>query len=125
MINRIFALLTVAVALTFASETQAQTAPPANTATITFQAATKRVDGTTPTGAISYNVYQGVKGQSKSKIGTVNTTTAAVTTGLLGGVEYCWQVSAQEAGGPESALSNEACKAFPLAAMQTVTITVN
>jgi len=124
VINRIFALLAIAVAFAFATEAQAQTAPPANTATISFTAPTKRVDGSTPTGAITYSVYQGVKGQSKTKVGTLTTTTGQITTGLLGGGEYCWQVTAQEAGGPESALSNEACKAFPLSPLTTVTITV-
>ncbi len=122
MINRIFAILAITIALTFASETRAQTTP--NTATITFQAPTARLDGTVPTGAISYGVYQGVKGQAKTKVGTITTTTGQITSGLLGGVEYCWQVTAQEAGGPESALSNEACKAFPLSPLQSVTITV-
>lgn len=110
--------------LAFALALLAPLAHAANTATITFGAVTTRIDGTTPTGAISYGVYQGVKGQTKAKVGTITTTTSTISTGLLGGVEYCWQVSAQEAGGPESALSNEACKAFPLAPLNTVTITV-
>jgi len=117
-------LIGIALALlaVFAAPVLAQTAP--NTATITFSAPTARLDGTAITGALSYGVYQGVKGQPKTKVGTIATTTGQITTGLLGGTEYCWQVSAQEAGGPESALSNEACKAFPLSPATAVTITV-
>ena len=119
--NRLFAPIAITVAAAFAF---APDAFAANTATITFQAPTARTDGTAPTGAISYNVYQGVKGQAKTKVGTITTTTGQITNGLLGGVEYCWQVTAQEAGAPESAMSNEACKAFPLAPLQSVTITI-
>jgi hypothetical protein len=100
----------------------------ANTATISFTAPTQRLDGTTPTGTLSYKVYQGIKGQTKAVVGTISTTTSTITTGLLGGTEYCWQVSATETigttAGPESALSNEACKAFPVSGLRTVTITV-
>lgn len=119
--NRFFAFLALVVAVAFAFVPEAFAA---NAATITFQAPTVRVDGTAPTGAISYHVYQGVKGQAKTKVGTITTTTGQITNGLLGGVEYCWQVTAQEVGGAESALSNEACKAFPLSPLQAVTITV-
>lgn len=106
----------------FAPLVLAQTTP--NRATITFSAVTKRLDGTTPTGPISYHVYQGLKGQSKSKVATITGTTSTISTGLVGGNEYCWQVTAQEGTGPESVMSNEACKAFPLAPLETVTITV-
>jgi hypothetical protein len=98
--------------------------PVPNTATITFAAPTARLDGTPITGALSYKVYQGIKGQTKAAVGTITATTSTITTGLLGGVEYCWQVSAAEGTGADSALSNEACKAFPIAGVTPVTITV-
>ena len=115
------ALLLFAGLLLLAAAAFAQTA---NTATIEFTAPTKRLDNTTITGPLSYKVYQGIKGQAKASVGTITATTSTITTGLVGGTEYCWQVSATEGTGPESALSNEACKAFALAGVTPVTITV-
>lgn len=103
------------------------TAMAQNTATITFTRP-KWADGTDiPTStALSYNLYQGVgPGTPKTKVGTITTTTGNITTGLLSGNNYCFQVTAfltgQEAT-TESARSNEACKAFNN--IGTVTITV-
>jgi Interferon-alpha/beta receptor, fibronectin type III len=115
------AVLLIACLFLLAVGAFAQTA---NTATIEFTAPTKRLDNTTITGALSYKVYQGIKGQSKALVGTITTTTSTITTGLLGGTEYCFQVSANEGTGPESALSNEACKVFAVAGVTPVTITV-
>jgi hypothetical protein len=103
------------------------TAMAQNTATITFSRP-KWADGTdipVATG-LSYNVYQGVgQGTAKTKVGTITTTTGNITSGLLSGGTYCFQVTAfltgQEAT-TESARSNEACKSFT--AVSTVTITV-
>jgi len=120
------ALLLGGIVVLVAFTVYAQT--PAPTATISFSAPTLRTDGSTPTGTLSYKVYQGKKGASKTLVGTITTTTSTITSGLQGGNEYCWQVSALETiagiAGPESALSNEACKAFPLPGLNTVTITV-
>lgn len=97
----------------------------ANTATITFTAPTKRVDGSSITGALSYEVWQGIKGQAKTKVGTITATNTTVSSGLLGGNEYCWHVVAIEAGNPKpSDPSSDGCKAFELAEPQTVVITV-
>jgi hypothetical protein len=95
------------------------------TAVITFTAPTTRTDGSTITGALSYEVWQGFKGGIKTKASTVNatSTTINITTGLLGGREYCWHIVAVEAG-VGSAPSNEACKAFDQSPPNTVTITV-
>lgn len=94
-------------------------------ATITFTAPTQRTDNSSITGALSYEVWQGLKGGAKTKVGTITTTNTTVTTGLAGGSEYCWHVVAVEAGNTSpSAASNEACKAFSLSAPNTVTITV-
>lgn len=116
------AFLLLLVLLGFAGMAFAQPAP--NTATITFAAPTARVDGTPISGALTYKVYQGISGQAKAAVGTISATTSTITTGLLGGTTYCWQVSALEGGTNESALSNEACKTFPPSPPQTVTITV-
>lgn len=96
----------------------------ARTAVITFAAPTARTDGSTITGALSYEVWQGLKGAAKGKAGTINNTTTTISTGLQGGREYCWYVIAVEAGGGSSAPSNEACKAFSLSEPNVVTITV-
>ena len=100
-----------------------------NTATISFTAPTARVDTTPIVGTVSYKVYQGVKGAAKTVVGTITTTGLTINTGLASGSEYCWQVTATETlagvSGPESARSNEACKAFaPGSAPGVVTITV-
>ena len=94
------------------------------TATITFSRPTRYVDGSTiPTGtAITYNLYQGAKGSTKPKVGTITGTSTTVNTGLPVG-EVCWQVSAI-ANGVESGLSGEGCKTFAQPATETVTITV-
>lgn len=73
--------------------------------------------------SLSYKLYQGIKGQAKVAVATITSNSQAVTTGLQAGSEYCWQVSAI-ANALESALSTEACKAFPFSAPGTVTITV-
>jgi hypothetical protein len=96
----------------------------ARTATITFVAPTTRTDGSTITGTLSYEVWQGLKGGTKAKAGTINNTSTTISTGLQGGREYCWYVIAVEAGGGSSAPSNEACKAFSLSEPNVVTITV-
>lgn len=61
----------------------------------------------------TFNVYQAEKGQPKVKTQSgVSELTASVTTGLVTGKTYCWQVTAV-VGTEESSVSNEACKTFP------------
>ena len=115
------ALIALAIFILAMTAAYAQTA---NTATISFNAPTARVDGSPITGALTYKVYQGTAGQAKAVVGTISTTTSTITTGLLGGTTYCWQVSALEGGANESALSAEACKTFPPSPPQAVVITV-
>lgn len=111
------------VSLLYYGTTYAQQA---RTATITFTAPTTRTDGTNIAGTLSYEVWQGLKGGTKALAGTINNTSATITTGLQGGREYCWHVIAVEAGNPiKSAPSNESCKAFDLSGPNVVTITVN
>lgn len=116
------ALVTIVLAL-FASLAQAQ-----NTATISFPRATY-ADGTAVPASVglSYNVYQGIgPGTAKTKVGTITTTTGSITTGLLSGNTYCFQVTAFVTGQEsttESARSNEGCKSFN--GLGAVTITVN
>ena len=111
------------ILLAFCASAQAQ-----NTATITFSAPTQRADGTQIEGVVSYRLHQGLRGQPKTVVSTFQGLQAIVSTGLLNGRTYCWQVSAFETvdsvAGPDSALSNEACKTFQASPPQPVTITV-
>lgn len=114
----LFALLLASITSVFA-----QAVP--NKATITFTAPPTHSDGTPITAALSYNIYQGVGvGSSKTKVGTITTTTGVINTGLLSSTTYCFQVTVFEGTGPESAMSNEACKTFAASPPGTVTITV-
>jgi hypothetical protein len=113
--------LIAALLLSFVGIASAQTP---RQAVITFAAPTARTDGSAITGALSYEVRQGLKGAAKTKVGTITATTATITSGLAGGSEYCWEVVAIEAGNGQSVPSSEACKAFSLSAPNAVTITV-
>lgn len=96
----------------------------ARTAVITFTRPVDYTDGTpiASSTAVTYVVYQGARGATKVKVGTISATTATISTGLQPG-ETCWQVSAV-ANGIESALSSEGCKTFTFPAPNVVTITV-
>lgn len=90
----------------------------ANTATITFPASTTYSDDTPyPAGSVvTYNLWQGVKGAPKVKIGAFSSG-GSITTGLLTGQEYCWDVTTVvkvTSTGPtlESPHSVEGCKNF-------------
>lgn len=98
---------------------QAQTP---RTANLGWGTVTKDVEGNTITG-VTYKVYQGPKGGTKTAVRTGLTSTTLALSGLAPG-ETCWQVSANAAGG-ESALSNEACKSFPLPVPATTTLVVD
>lgn len=100
----------------------------ANTATITFAPSTKWDDDTNyPANAVvTYNLWQGVKGAARTKVGTF-TSGGSITTGLLTGTEYCWDVTTVVKVGTAPALegahSAEACKNF-IGKPGVVTITV-
>lgn len=88
----------------------------ANVATITFSPSTQYTDGTAyPSGAVvSYSLWQGVKGTARVKVGSV-TSGGSITTGLLTGNEYCFDVTTVVtiAGvATESAHSLPGCKKF-------------
>lgn len=107
-----FAFLLVVLAWCATANAQA-----VNTATITFSASTTYTDGTAyPSGAVvAYDLYQGVKGAPKVKVGTI-VSGGAVNTGLLTGIEYCWDVVTVVKVGTapvtQSDHSAEACKNF-------------
>jgi hypothetical protein len=114
-----------ALLILFAVTAQAQTP---RSATITFAPSTTYTDGTAyPSGAVvSYNLWQGLKGASRVKVGTV-TSGGQVTTGLLTGNEYCWDVTTVVTIGgsaTESAHSLAACKKFDgVPSVVTITVT--
>lgn len=120
----VFAIMLLIAGIGAAVKASAQTAT--RTATLTFTKPVKYTDGSDIAAgtAIGYYVYQSKKGEPKVRAATlISATTATISTGLLAGTEYCWQVSAVIQG-TESALSNEACKAFAFPTPETVTITV-
>ena len=120
----VLAILLAIVGTMAAIKARAQTAT--RSATLTFTKPTKYTDGSDIAAgtAISYYVYQAKKGEPKVRAGgTITGQTTTISTGLQAGTEYCWQVSAVIQG-TESALSNEACKAFAFPTPETVTITV-
>jgi fibronectin type 3 domain-containing protein len=86
----------------------------ANTVTITWNPPATMADQTAivdPT-ALSYNLYAGLKGATKTLYTTTKTPSVTINTGLSVGATYCYQVTAYITSGVESALSNEACKSF-------------
>lgn len=95
----------------------------ANTATITFAPPSTLADGTAmPSGAaLTYNVYQGIKGQAKAKVATISASPASVATGLSTGNAYCFELTSV-LNGLESARSNEGCKSFIPAGTFTITV---
>lgn len=111
----------ISVYLSFAAVAQAAD----NDATITFTAPTTYTDGTPiPAGTVlSYNVYQGLKGGIKGKVSTITSLTTLITTGLVPGNDYCFEVSVL-ANATESARSGEGCKLIKGPTAQAVVITV-
>jgi hypothetical protein len=95
----------------------------ANQAVLSWNPPTTFADGTPISGILTYNAYQGVKGQPKVKVtlASVLPTTLTVASGLQSGTTYCWAVTAL-IGTNESDQSIEACKTFPPAG-QSVPVT--
>jgi hypothetical protein len=87
-------------------------------ATLSWVAVTKNVEGATITG-VTYNIYQGRKAATNTKVQSGLTATLMTLTNLLAG-ETCWVVTAV-ANGVESAPSLEVCKSFPQVAPAVVT----
>lgn len=84
----------------------------AGTATLTWTAPTQYTDGSPiGTAPITYRVYGGVQGQTKTLIATVSALTYQHT-GAPDGVTYCYQLTAV-VNSQESARSTEGCKVMP------------
>ncbi len=120
--NRLHAF---AIGLAIGSALLATQARAAEPAVISFTAPTKYTTGEDITvgTAISYGIFQGLKGQPKVRVATVAETTTTITTGLLPGKEYCFTATAIIAG-VGSDQSAEACKLIPALVPGTVVITV-
>lgn len=118
----VLAALLLIVGSLAAYKATAQT-PPTRTATISFSAPTKYTDGSTITAGatITYGVYQGLKGQFKTRVSTITATSTTVNTGLQAS-EYCWHITAI-IGGTESDASEEKCKSFLKPEIVTITVT--
>lgn len=111
----LFALALFLAGVFAAYKAVAQSQP--NTATITFSPSTTYTDGTAyPTGAVVvYDLYQGIKGATKTRVGAFSSG-GSINTGLLTGNEYCWDVvTVVKVGTAPVTLSDhsaEACKNF-------------
>lgn len=88
------------------------TAQTPNTATITFDPVTTYIDGAAipNTAVISYDLYQGLNGRVRTRVGSF-VSGGSINTGLLAGAEYCWHVVAI-VDGISSDPSDEKCKKF-------------
>jgi hypothetical protein len=88
--------------------------PPPTTPTVslTWSAVTLSTTGSTLTGPVTYNVYQGGTPASLAKIATgITSLSDTIATGILSGQTYYWTVSAVS-GGVEGAQSNAGSKSF-------------
>lgn len=120
--KQLFAILLIASVFAYGVS---KAAPP--TATITFPAVTQDTDNNALVGAVTYNVYQALKGSPTVKVGTITTTNTTVTAGLQSGLEYCWQITAVAQGveGAKGAIDPvKSCKKFDPGTPGIVTITV-
>lgn len=90
-------------------------------ALLTWTPVTTTVDGDAVSGPVSYKVYQGPKGGTKSVVQTLSALT--VTINLPVG-ETCFQVSASTTVNGESALSAEGCKSLAPGKPGAPTLTV-
>ena len=86
--------------------------PLVSTATLNWAAPTAYTSGAAITGALTYNVYQGVSGSTLAKVQSgLTALSAVITAGLTAGSTMCFAVTAVSAG-VESAQSAQSCKAF-------------
>jgi hypothetical protein len=89
--------------------------PLVSTATLNWAAPTAYTSGAAITGALTYNVYQGVSGAALTKVQSgLTALSVVITAGLTAGSTMCFAVTAVSAG-IESAQSVQACKAFAAA----------
>lgn len=109
--------------LLLAGSVFAQTVP-TGTATVSYDAVTKRTDGSTITGAVTYRISVG----SCPALATVShsqTTSGLSHTFTLPAGTYCFNVTASEAGGNTSAPSNAPTKTITIAPPMPPVITIS
>jgi hypothetical protein len=95
--------------------TLASSVATAQSAKLTWAPVTQYDTGIAITLPVSYNIYQGARGQAvKTKVSASTATTVSLTAALFAGKEVCWNITAVVET-DESVYSNEACKTFPKA----------
>lgn len=123
--------VTVSLAFACAAHAQASTcvqgvAGQVPSASITFTPPTTNTDGSGLTLPLTYNLYQSsVSGAEVKVVTALKGSPVSVTTGLTPRTTYYWKMTAVDAGGNESALSNEVCKVFPASVPGAITITIS
>jgi hypothetical protein len=94
-------------------------------ATLIFVPPTANTDGSALNLPLTYNLYQSTVSGAEVKVASgLKGSPISVVTGLTPRTTYYFKVSVTDAAGNESALSVEACKAFPGSVPGAVTITV-
>lgn len=130
MLTRILTALALLLALSLPAYSQtacASGAPgAAPSAALVFTLPTLNTDGTPVVGPLTVNVYQSTVSGAETKVSSgLKGSPIVVSTGLTPRTTYYFKISVTDAGGNESALSNEACKSFPASVPGTVTITIS
>lgn len=93
-------------------------------ATLTFTPPTTNTDGTPVAGPLTYNLYEGTTtAVSKVQTGIIGSPDV-VNSGLKGGATYYFGLTAVDANGSESALSNLACKTMAASVPNSFVVTV-
>jgi hypothetical protein len=93
-------------------------------ATLTFTPPTANTDGTAINGPLTYNLYEGTTtAVTKAQTG-ITGSPDVVNSGLKGGATYYFGLTAVDANGNESALSNLACKTMAPSVPESFVITI-
>ena len=93
-------------------------------ATLTFTPPTTNTDGTPVNGPLTYNLYEGTT-TAVTKVQTgITGSPEVVNSGLKGGATYYFGLTAVDANGNESALSNLACKTMAPSVPNSFVITI-
>lgn len=93
-------------------------------ATLTFTPPTTNTDGTPVNGPLTYNLYEGTTTAVTKVQSGITSSPDVVKSGLKGGATYYFGLTAVDASGNESALSNLACKTMAPSVPNSFTVTV-
>ncbi len=97
----------------------------AGQAIASWGAVTKDTNGNTLPGPVTYTVYSALQGQSKTVLVSGLTTLSYTALNLVAGTTTCFEVTANVVGLPESARSNEGCKAIVQPGAPVITVASN